>query len=71
MDGSIGIIQEMMRDPVVTSDGESYERTAITAWLAQHGAVSPRTGCRLPSAELLPNHSLRCQADRCVNAPAS
>lgn len=54
----------MMRDPVVTVDGESYERTAITAWLVQHGAVSPRTGCHLPSADLLPNLILRCHADR-------
>ncbi len=71
VNGSVGIMQVMMRDPVVTSDGESYERTAITAWLARHGAVSPCTGCHLPSAEILSTHSLRCQADRYVNMPAS
>ena len=58
-----------MRDPVVTVDGESYELVAITAWLKQHGAVSPRTGHPLPSVDLLPNHILRFQADRYVKTP--
>ncbi len=46
-------------DPVVAADGESYERGAMEAWLAQRGAVSPATGRPLPSRHLMPNHSLR------------
>ena len=46
-------------DPVVAADGESYERGAIEAWLADRGAVSPATGQPLPSRHLTPNHSLR------------
>ena len=46
-------------DPVVAADGESYERAAMEAWLADHGAVSPVTGAPLENTDLVPNHSLR------------
>ena len=47
-----------MVDPVVAADGESYERGAMEAWLAERGAVSPATGAPLLSRELVPNRSL-------------
>ena len=42
------------RDPVVTSDGHTYERHAIETWLKEHD-TSPLTGERLPSKVLLPD----------------
>lgn len=53
------MVQARMVDPVVAADGESYERGAVEAWLAERGAVSPATGAPLPSLELVPNRSLR------------
>ena len=47
-----------MRDPVIASDGVSYERAALEAWVAEHGAVSPTTRESI-AADLIPNHMLR------------
>ena len=51
------ILQEVMIDPVVASDGNSYERTAIANWLLEHDK-SPLSGERLDGV-LLPNTRLR------------
>ena len=53
-----------MRDPVVTTDGQTYERRAIEAWLARCAArgvapTSPLTGERLSGEALIPNVILR------------
>jgi len=52
------ITQELMRDPVCTSDGHTFEREAIAHWL-RGSVTSPLTGARLESAALIPNHSMR------------
>jgi len=52
------ITSELMVDPVTASDGHSYERSAITQWLA-HRNMSPKTGLALASTALVPNHNLR------------
>ena len=52
------ITAEIMTDPVCTSDGFTYERTAITEWLLTKD-TSPRTGATLESKTLIPNLSLR------------
>ncbi|KAJ4455936.1 hypothetical protein PAPYR_9020 [Paratrimastix pyriformis] len=52
------ITQEIMSDCVVASDGETYERVAITRWLQQN-ARSPLHGTPMSSGQLLfPNRSL-------------
>lgn len=51
-------VQVVMRDPVLCTDGHTYERAAITAWLAERG-TSPKTGLPVEDRNLLPNHSLR------------
>jgi U-box domain len=43
---------------VIASDGNCYERVALEAWVAEHGAVSPVTREAI-RAEFIPNHSLR------------
>ena len=48
-------------DPVLcTGDGQTYERAAITQWLAAlDSQTSPVTGQPLVSRDLVPNHALR------------
>ncbi|CAK0825046.1 unnamed protein product, partial [Prorocentrum cordatum] len=54
------ITKELMEQPVITSDGHTYERRAIAKWLEEHG-TSPKTGQELPDKVLRPNHSMRAQ----------
>jgi hypothetical protein len=55
------ITLEIMTNPVLASDGHTYERKAIEAWMARSGTrpVSPKTNAPLLT-HLTPNHSLRC-----------
>mmetsp|Transcript_16436 Transcript_16436/g.48706 ORF Transcript_16436/g.48706 Transcript_16436/m.48706 type:complete len:92 (+) Transcript_16436:415-690(+) len=48
------ITHELLEDPVVTADGQTYERHAITNWLARHD-TSPLTGEMLEHTRLTPN----------------
>ena len=52
------ISTEVMHDPVVLSDGHSYERRHIETWLGDRN-TSPKTGAVLPSNFMFPNHALR------------
>lgn len=52
------ITREIMSDPVICSDGHTYERAAIERWLSNH-RNSPKTNAPLPSRNVLPNHNLR------------
>jgi hypothetical protein len=52
------ISQEVMEDPVATSDGHTYERREIFRWLCTHD-TSPLTGARLPNRALTPAIALR------------
>jgi hypothetical protein len=47
-----------MVDPVVTADGQTYERSAIEGWLLTRN-TSPATGAVLRHKELAPNFALR------------
>ena len=52
------ISQEIMEDPVTTSDGHTYERREIFRWLCSHN-TSPLTGAPLPNKALTPAIALR------------
>ena len=56
------ITGDLMEDPVVTSDGHSFEREAIEEWFSQfaqdESPRSPKTNA-LILRELFPNHNLR------------
>jgi hypothetical protein len=52
------ITMELMRDPVIASDGHSYERSALQEWLRTH-KHSPKTGAPLADGRVVPNHMLR------------
>ena len=49
---------DLMHDPVVTCDGQTYERAAIETWLAK-SPTSPLTGQSLVHLGLAPNVVLR------------
>ena len=49
---------EIMTDPVIARDGHTYERKHITEWFRVR-LSSPLTNEVLPSAELMPNHTLK------------
>src|ERR1700733_7809723 len=53
------ITQEIMTDPVTTSDGHTYERAAIQQWFDLGHRKSPKTGKLLLNTELTQNHTLR------------
>ena len=52
------ITMELMRDPVITADGHTYERAAIESWM-QTNNTSPLTGEPLEHRILTPNHIVR------------
>jgi ankyrin repeat protein len=52
------ITAEIMRDPVTTADGQTYERAAIERWF-ESSDMSPATGANLPSKTVVPNIALR------------
>lgn len=48
-----------MTDPVIGTDGHTYERSAIVEWL-KHNSVSPMTRQHMaPHKDLIPNIALR------------
>eukprot|EP00899_Mesostigma_viride_P011427 jgi/Mesvir1/20285/Mv19894-RA.1 len=52
------ITYEIMQDPVMATDGRTYERQAIIKWFAHHG-TSPVTGEELSSLDVTNNFTLR------------
>jgi hypothetical protein len=54
---------EVMRDPVITADGQTYEQAEIEeSWFALGKRTSPLTGAELPSTHVTPNIALRSWA---------
>jgi hypothetical protein len=56
------ITGDWMHDPVVTLDGDSYERIAIEVWLEKHGS-DPFTRQPLRISQLYPNRKLKIAID--------
>ncbi|ETO33024.1 hypothetical protein RFI_04084, partial [Reticulomyxa filosa] len=52
------ITHDIMKEPVICSDGFCYEREAIENWLIKNN-TSPMTNQRLITVQLFPNHGLR------------
>lgn len=52
------ISHQCMHDPVVLTDGHTYERRHIEHWLQRHN-TSPVSGAKLPHLMVVPNHALR------------
>ncbi|XP_064419847.1 WD repeat, SAM and U-box domain-containing protein 1 isoform X2 [Latimeria chalumnae] len=62
------ITRELMKDPVIASDGYSYERTAIENWINTKKRSSPMTNVPLQSSLLTPNRTLKMAIDRWVES---
>ena len=52
------ISMQLMRDPVITPNGTSYERSAIEKWIREKG-TDPITRNRITLSQLIPNLALR------------
>jgi hypothetical protein len=59
---------EIMRDPVFTCDGHTFERHVIEEWLRDHD-TNPMTNLKMESKNLIPNFAIReaCAAYRSKN----
>jgi Mg-chelatase subunit ChlD len=60
------ITQSPMTDPVIGSDGITYERAAIEAWFAAGHATSPLTRAPMTSQSLVPNYALKALIEEAV-----
>ena len=56
------ITLDLMLDPCICSDGNTYERRAIEDWLRSHN-TSPSTNYPLPHKSLIPNRTLKVLID--------
>ena len=52
------ITHRRMKDPVMTSDGYTFERRAIERWFARE-RTSPLTGKPVSSKQLIPNRLIK------------
>lgn len=52
------ITMEIMKEPVVVQNGDSYEKVAIERWFASHNTL-PLTGESITNKTLTPNHGLK------------
>ena len=52
------IANELMRDPVVAADGETYERAAIEEWFGRGKTTSPLTNEELRTTDLFQNKTM-------------
>lgn len=63
------ITTELMVDPVICSDGHTYERYAIEEWFKHGKDTSPKTNLRLANRNLIPNIALRQGIDAYKKLP--
>ena len=59
-----------MHDPVIATDGYTYERKAIEEWLKEKH-ISPVTGNAMPNEKLIPHFTLRHIIDAVINVIVS
>ena len=57
------ILHELFVDPVMTVDGQTYERSAIEHWFREGKDTSPATGLTLSSLTLIPNIAIKKACD--------
>jgi|SRR5579872_7221623 len=57
------ITQQIMKDPYVDSDGNSFEKAAIIRWLSKH-QISPLTKHKMTIDNLAPNRTLKKLIDQ-------
>ena len=50
---------DLMRDPVIISTGQTYDRSSISRWMDEGHTSCPKTGQTLAHTRLVPNRALR------------
>ncbi|XP_015958116.1 U-box domain-containing protein 17 [Arachis duranensis] len=50
---------DLMRDPVIISTGQTYDRSSISRWMDEGHSNCPKTGQTLAHNRLVPNRTLR------------
>ncbi|XP_008225235.1 PREDICTED: U-box domain-containing protein 17 [Prunus mume] len=50
---------DLMREPVIVSTGQTYDRSSISRWLEEGHCTCPKTGQMMPNTRLVPNRALR------------
>lgn len=50
---------DLMKDPVIVSTGQTYERSSIARWMQEGHCTCPKTGQMLVHTKLVPNRALR------------
>ncbi|KAL6992364.1 U-box domain-containing protein 17 [Sarracenia purpurea var. burkii] len=50
---------DLMRDPVIISTGQTYDRSSISRWIEEGHYTCPKTGQMLIHPRLVPNRALR------------
>lgn len=50
---------DLMRDPVIVSTGQTYDRTSIVRWMDEGHCTCPNSGQLLTHTHLVPNRALR------------
>ncbi|MQL80999.1 hypothetical protein Taro_013461 [Colocasia esculenta] len=53
------IFLDLMKDPVIVSTGQTYDRTSIVRWLEEGHCTCPNSGQLLTHTRLVPNRALR------------
>ena len=61
------ISKELMKDPVIAFDGNTYERSEIEDYLKQNNK-SPVTGAEAPGCFVFPNNDMKKRIDTFVSA---
>jgi hypothetical protein len=54
---------DLMTDPVICTDGFTYERSSIETWFAKNKS-SPMTGAPIETLTLIPNRALKQTIER-------
>jgi len=57
------ITHEIMRDPLMSRSGHSFERQAILTWLVEHNHTCPLTRQPLNASALIPNRALQMRIE--------
>ena len=60
------ITQDIMRNPVKTVDGHTYDKPGILRWFETKN-TSPLTGLPIPSKSLIPNKDLHTKIEKFIN----
>ncbi|KAI3466770.1 hypothetical protein Pfo_023433 [Paulownia fortunei] len=50
---------DLMKDPVIVSTGQTYDRASIARWMQEGHCTCPKTGQMLVHTNLVPNRALR------------